>query len=177
MTIDNITNRLPEYAKDLKLNLSSVMRQTELSKDQLWGCMVAACMACRSPEVSKELLSAARSELAPEIFEAAKIAGALMGMNNIFYRFGHLASNDQYLKLPAGLRMNAIRSHGASKMDFELWSLVASAVNGCGLCIDSHEKALQEHGVSDAQILAAVRVGAVVHGIATVLDAESIVGD
>ena len=32
-----------------------------------------------------------------------------MGMNNIYYRFLHLSSNEKYKTMPARLRMNAIR--------------------------------------------------------------------
>ena len=97
-----------------------------------------------------------------------------MGMNNIYYRFLHLTSNEKYGTMRAGLRMNVMRTHGIDPLDFELWSIAVSAINGCGVCVDSHEKTLREKGISEEKILAAIRIASVVHAIASVLDAEKV---
>jgi alkyl hydroperoxide reductase subunit D len=70
--------------------------------------------------------------------------------------------------------MNIIRSHGVEPVDFELWCAAVSAINGCAVCIDSHEKVLREKGLSEPAVLAAIRIAAVIHGLAAVLDAEKI---
>ena len=111
--------------------------------------------------------------MSPQALEAAKAAAAIMGMNNIFYRFHHLTSNEKYATLPARLRMNAIRSHGIAQEDFELWCIAVSAINGCGKCVESHERVVREKGMSEEQIMAAIRIAAVVHALAAVFDAES----
>ena len=108
------------------------------------------------------------------ILEAAKTAAALMGMNNIYYRFLHLTSNSKYATIPARLRMNGIRTHGIDHNDFELWCTAVSAINGCGACVESHQKALVDRNVSEETILAAVRIASVIHGLAGVLDAEAL---
>ena len=95
-----------------------------------------------------------------------------MAMNNIYYRFMHLGTSADYKTLPARLRMNVIGKPGVDKVDFELWSLAVSAINGCGVCIDSHEKILREAGLSAEQIQAAVRIAATVHAVARTLSAE-----
>ncbi len=97
-----------------------------------------------------------------------------MGMNNVYYRFLHLTSNEKYRSMRAGLRMNVMRTHGVDPLDFELWALVVSAINNCQTCVESHEKALREKGISEDKILAAVRIAAVVHAIAVVLETESV---
>jgi len=107
--------------------------------------------------------------------DVAKSAAAVMGMNNIYYRFQHLAKNPKYATLPAGLRMNVLRNHGIDPVDFELWCTAVSAINGCGLCVDSHEQVLRDKGMSEETILAAVRLAAVIHGLATVFDTEAVV--
>jgi alkyl hydroperoxide reductase subunit D len=172
MNLDALVEALPAYAKDLKLNVSSLVRnQTELTPSQLWGTVVAAAVASRNRALTQAALAEASIQ-APEVVEAAKAAGAIMGMNNIYYRFTHLVSNEKYRSLPARLRMNVMRSHGASAVDFELWCTAASAINGCGACVDAHEHALREKGVTEEVVAAAVRIAAVVHAVATVLDAE-----
>jgi alkyl hydroperoxide reductase subunit D len=173
MNLDALIDALPSYAKDLKLNFSSVVRQqTDLTEQQAWGTIVASAIASRDEQLVSAAEEEATTHLTPEALEAAKGAAAIMGMNNIFYRFLHLTSNEKYRTMRAGLRMNIMRTHGIDPLDFELWSLAVSAINGCGACIDSHEKTLREKGISEEKILAAIRIASVLHGIATVLDAE-----
>jgi alkyl hydroperoxide reductase subunit D len=99
-----------------------------------------------------------------------------MGMNNIYYRFTHLSSSPDYRTMPARLRMNVIGKPGVDKAEFELWSLAVSAINGCGMCIDSHEKILREAGLTAEQIQAAVRIASVVHAVAVTIESEAHVG-
>jgi alkyl hydroperoxide reductase subunit D len=170
--IDALIDRLPSYAKDLKLNYSSLVRQqTDLTPQQLWGTVVASAMAARNAELVSASLQAAAEHLTPEALDAAKSAAAIMGMNNIYYRFTHLTSNEKYKTIPARLRMNVMRTQTAG-IDFELWCTAVSAINGCGACVDSHERVLREKGVTEETIASAIRVASVLHAIATVLDAE-----
>lgn len=171
MALEALGELLPEYANDLKLNLSSLLMQSELNPQQLWGTLVAAATACANPGVVKIVCSEAAQSLSPEALRASKAAAAIMGMNNIYYRFQHLSSNEKYRSFPARLRMNIIRSHGSDATDFELWCLAVSAINGCGACVDSHERVLREKGVSEETVLAAVRIASVVHAISKVLPA------
>jgi lipoyl-dependent peroxiredoxin subunit D len=172
MSLDVLIDSLPDYAKDLKLNYSSLVRNnTELTAQQLWGTIAASAIATRSSSLTAAALAETAGRLAPTAFEAAKAAAAIMGMNNIYYRFHHLSSNEKYATMPARLRMNAIRTHGSDPVDFELWSLAVSAINGCGKCVDAHEKVVREKGATEELILAVVRVASVIHGIGAVLDA------
>jgi len=95
-----------------------------------------------------------------------------MSMNNIYYRFTYMSSNEEYKAMQSKLRMNIIGSHGVEKTDFELWSLAVSVINGCGMCIDSHESLLRKHDFTKDQIQLAVRIASVMHAIAVTLDAE-----
>ena len=95
-------------------------------------------------------------------------AAAVMAMNNVYYRFTHLAGNKEYLTMPAKLRMNVIGAPGIDKVDFELFSLAVSAMNGCGMCIDAHENVLKKAGATAEAIQTAVRIGAVMTAVATV---------
>src|SRR6185437_394923 len=166
MALEDLIGDLPAYAKDLKLNYSSLVKQNaELSPQQLWGAVVVAAIATRSPELTTEVIAEAETILSPAALDAAKAAAAIMGMNNIYYRFHHLTKNEKYATLPSRLRMNVLRGHSIEPVDFELWCLVVSAVNACGKCVDSHEKVLREKGATEELINAAVRVAAVIHAI------------
>ena len=172
MSIQTLKDALPDYAKDLKLNLGNLASETVLSDAQKAGTFIATAIASRSPRI----IDAVMAEFAPRLdaanLNAAKAAAAIMGMNNVYYRFLHLAGNEEYSKLPAKLRMNVIANPGASRQDFELWSLAVSAVNACGRCIAAHEKVLREAGTTPEQIQAAVRIAAVVQAVAVTLEAE-----
>jgi len=174
MSLESLKQQLPDYAKDLKLNLSSLASETVLSEQQKAGAFVASALASRNAAVSNTLIAEFAPKLSPEALTAAKAAAAIMAMNNIYYRFTHLSSSPDYKTLPAKLRMNVMAKPGVEKVDFELWSLAVSAINGCGMCVDSHEKVLREHGVTVDQVQAAVRIAAVVHAVAATLDGETI---
>lgn len=173
MSIQTLKDRLPEYAKDLKLNLGSLAAETVLNDTLKAGTFVAAAFASRNPQVIAAINADIGGKLAPADFTAAKAAAAIMGMNNVYYRFVHLAENEEYSRLPAKLRMNVIGVPGTAKENFELWSLAVSAINGCGMCITAHEKVVRAAGMTVEQVQAAVRIAAVVHAVAVTLEAET----
>lgn len=146
MSIESIKNRIPDYAKDLRINVGNVLdpeRAEGMSAEQIYATALATAIASRNGDLIEAIEAEAAGRIDENWLEAARTAAAIMGMNNIYYRFIHLASNDEYGRLPARLRMSAIGNPGIDKADFELLSLAVSAVNGCGMCIDSHERVLK----------------------------------
>lgn len=177
MSLDSLKSSIPDYAKDLKLNLGSVIGNSELPAQQLWGTVLATAIASRSAAVLRELAPEARANLSPQAFTAAKSAAAVMAMNNVFYRTRHLLSDHEYGGLRAGLRMNVIGNPGVDKADFELWSFAVSAINGCGMCLDSHEQVLRKAGVDRDTIQEAFKIASVIQAVGTTLDAEAILAE
>lgn len=170
MTLTEIAESLPAYARDLKLNLQNVLAQQELTERQTWTVAVACALACRNEALSRAVLAEAASKLEPQQLESAKAAFAIMEMNNIYYRFRHMLAKDEYAHIPARLRMQAIRSHGGDPVDFELACLAASSINGCEACIKSHEAVVREKGITPEAVVASVRIAATLHAVAAVLD-------
>lgn len=168
MSLKTLSEALPEYAKDLRLNVGSLLADQLLGDQRKYGLI----LACAHGTGYKPMVEAAEAEcdgkLSPEAANAARAAAAVMAMNNVYYRFVHLASNPEYGTLPAKLRMNVIGSPGIEKADFELFSLAVSVMNGCGMCIDSHEKVLKTHGVKSETVQSAARIAAVMKAVATV---------
>jgi alkyl hydroperoxide reductase subunit D len=166
--LKEFADTLPEYAKDLRLNLSSILSDQLLGNQRKYGLL----LACAHGTGYRPLVVATEAEVAdklsPEAANAARGAAAVMAMNNVYYRFVHLASNPEYATMPAKLRMNFIASPGIEKDDFELFSLTVSVMNGCGLCIDSHERLLKQNGVKADTIQSAARIGATMKAVATV---------
>jgi alkyl hydroperoxide reductase subunit D len=171
MLFTELAKTLPDYAKDQRLNVSSLVAEQLLTDQQKWGSFVACAHACAYKPLIDAVEEEAATKLTPEAMNAAKAAASVMAMNNIYYRFTHLASRAEYRTMPAKLRMNVIGAPGIDKADFELFCLAVSAINGCGMCIDAHDKVLAGHGVSAEKIQACVRIAAVVHAVARTLQA------
>jgi len=170
MTIDQLKDRIPDYAKDLRINLGVIAGSTALTPQQAWGTAVAAAVTAKNPEVLAAVLADAAPHLTPEAITAAKGAAAIMGMNNVYYRFVHMMGDAaEYGAMPARLRMQVIGKPGVEHLDFELWCLAASAITGCEQCVRSHEKVVRERGGSKESVQDAVRIAAVVQGVALTL--------
>jgi alkyl hydroperoxide reductase subunit D len=173
MSIEALKQRLPEYARDQRLNLDALLGETLLSEQQRWGTFVAAALASRNREVIAAIIDEAAPHLTPEALAAAKAAASIMAMNNIYYRFVELDHDADYKAMPVRLRMSVIGRPGVDKRDFELWALAVSAINGCGSCINAHDRALKQAGMAKEAIQQAVRIAAVVHALAATLDGEA----
>ncbi|MCL4795739.1 MAG: carboxymuconolactone decarboxylase family protein [Bryobacteraceae bacterium] len=174
MNLAAIIESMPDYARDLKLNLQNVLAQTELTEQQTWTVAVACALTARNGMLSSAILEEAANKLSPEQLSSAKAAFALMGMNNVYYRFKHMVANEEYDPIPARLRMQLIRSHGGDPVDFELACLAASAIKGCEACVKSHDKVVREKGLSAEAVVASVRIASTLHAVAAVIEAESI---
>ena len=176
MSIDALKDGIGGFSKDVKLNLSSMLNDATLQPQTKYGLFLAAALATRNTALTAAFEAEAASKLSPEAHNAARAAASIMAMNNVYYRFVHLASNKEYATKPARLRMNVIANPGVDKADFELWSLAVSAINGCGMCIDAHEKVLRDAGVTSEAIQTAVRFAAIIASVAVALEASAVVG-
>ncbi|MFH1346594.1 MAG: carboxymuconolactone decarboxylase family protein [Pseudomonadota bacterium] len=174
MSIEALKDRIPDFAKDVRLNLTSMASDETLDAQAKYGLFLACAIATRNPAAISAMEAVAAEKLTPAATAAAKSAASVMAMNNIYYRFVHLASNKEYATMPARLRMNVIANPGVDKADFELWSLAVSAINGCGACIDAHEKALNDAGVTAATIQTAVRFAAIIQSVAVAIEASAV---
>jgi alkyl hydroperoxide reductase subunit D len=176
MGLDTVKEALPAYARDLRLNLGAVTDGSPLDDQQLWGAVVTAALTSPPSGAAAELVAEARRHLSDAALDAAKSAAALMAMNNDYYRAKHLLSDagvTGYDEIPARLRMQVVATRaGVKKADFELWCLVASAINGCGACLVAHEQALRAAGLGPPQIHEGLRIAAVVHAACATLAAE-----
>jgi lipoyl-dependent peroxiredoxin subunit D len=172
-TLESLRDALPDYARDLKLNLGSVLSATGapgLTERQIWAVAVGAAEASGNPAFATTIRELAAPHLDAVPQAGARAAAAIMGMNNVYYRFLHLVDDPEYSRMPVRLRMNVIGDPGMDKLDFELVSLAVSAINGCGSCVASHERRARQHGMPREAIQSAVRIAATVHAVARVLD-------
>jgi alkyl hydroperoxide reductase subunit D len=172
MSIERLKTRIPDSARDLRINLGVIGNTTVLTPHQAWGVALAAAVTSRNAEVVAAITDEAAAHLSPEALAGARGAASIMGMNNIYYRFQHMmGEGSEYASLPARLRMQIIARPGVPQVDFELWCLAASVITGCETCVRAHEHSLREHGGAVEQVQDAVRIAAVIHAVAVTLDA------
>ena len=141
-----------------------------LTEKQIWAVALASAIASRNVSFTRDIEVLAGAHLDSAYVSAARAAAAIMGMNNIYYRFLHLVEDPEYAQMPARLRMNIIGNPGIDKQDFELLSVAISAINGCGTCVASHERTLRKHGLGREAIQSTIRIAATVHAVARVLE-------
>lgn len=172
--IDRLKQLLPDWARDLRINLGALTSSTALSPAQAWGIAVTCAVTSRNRDLALAVVADAEEHLQETAIDAARGAAAIMGMNNIYYRFLHfMGEASEYGHIPARLRMQLIGNPGVDKIDFELECLAASAINGCENCVRSHEKAVRERGGTREMVHDAIRIASVLHGVAVTLDSEA----
>jgi alkyl hydroperoxide reductase subunit D len=173
MSMTALKAALPAYARDVELNLDSVLATDLLDEQQLWGAVLACAMTTRSPMVIRNAAAEAGDHLKPEAAEAAKAVAARMAVHNVYFRAKHLIGDEAYQHLPARLRRQVSSTPGVGAADVEAWSVAVSAITGCGVCLESHERSLRGAGVSREAVDEVLRVAAVIHALAVTLDAEA----
>ena len=173
MSIATLRAALPPYARDLELNLDAVLAGDLLDEQRLWGAALACAMTTRSAMVLRNVAAEAADHLKPEAVEAAKAVASRMAIHNVYFRAKHLIGDEAYQHLPARLRRQVASTPGVGAADIEAWSVAVSAITGCGVCLESHERSLRGAGVSREVVDEVLRVAAVVHALAVTLDAEA----
>ena len=158
------------YLKDLKINVTNSLTATTLSKKEayLLGLAVAVNEKHAELQASFEKMAIAEGAGAKDIAEIISCT-SLMNANNVYYRFRHFVNKEFYTATPAGIRMSIMANPVLGKEFFELVSLTISALNGCEMCVTSHEEALLKHGTEQQRILEAVRLGAVLRSLVVLL--------
>jgi alkyl hydroperoxide reductase subunit D len=167
--LNSIKDRMPEYAKDIRLNLDGVISRSSLAPEDALGVALAAAFAAKS----KPLIDAFKAAVPPAEGHAALTAATLMGMNNAWYPFVEMADDAELKTMRAELRMNAYAtSGGVDKKKFEAYALSASIVGKCHFCVKSHFELLKKEGLTTQQLRDIGRIAAVVNAAAQVLAAE-----
>ncbi|XVJ71266.1 MAG: carboxymuconolactone decarboxylase family protein [Rhizobacter sp.] len=167
--LNSIKEQIPDYAKDIRLNLDGVIARSSLSPEDAIGVALAAAFAAKS----KPLVDAFKAQLPELNANAALTAAALMGMNNAWYPYVEMAGDEELKTLRPELRMNAYASSGGvEKKQFEAFALSASIIGKCHFCVSSHHALLKKEGLTAQQLRDIGRIAAVVNAAAQVLAAQ-----
>ena len=167
--VDQLKTAIPEYAKDAKLNLDSVLKRSTLDQEEAILCALAAAFATGNGKLVSWLQTLIGSE--GIAYEPALTAASLMAQNNAWYPYVEMTNDPQLEGLPAQLRMNAIATHGGTtKARFEAYSLAASIVGKCHFCVKAHYDTLKKEGYTVEQLRDIGRIASVVNSVAKILN-------
>lgn len=171
-SLEALAAALPEVAHDIKLNLLSVLcGASTLSEAQRWGVALSSAYAARDKRVVCAVLAETNKlDDAALIIDDAKAAAVLMAMNNTYYRFRHHIEKPSYETKPARLRMSRVNQPATNKVDFELFALVVSAINGCASCVRHHERVVLTGGLGEQQVNDAMRIASTIYAAAVALE-------
>lgn len=169
--LEELKSALSVYAKDIKINLETLLNEKNqvLSMKQIFGSALASAYAIKDKTVIVVFENEAQKYLSQTEMQAVKTAATLMAMNNIYYRFAHLTSDKEYLQMPAGLRMQGLATHEIDKLDFEIFALAVSIINGCSGCIDAHAHQIIKHGSSKQVVQMIAKIAAIINAAAQAL--------
>ncbi len=173
--LENLLTQIPAYGRDIKINLQNILTQENqfLSNKQIVGSALAVAYSAKEKNLIKALENHAQNILSESEISAAKTAASLMAMNNIYYRFTHISDDKDYAQMPVGLRMQGIANHGIDKIDFEIFSLAVSILNGCGMCIDAHANQLLKQQLTKNHVQLIAKIAAIINSAAAVLTIEN----
>ncbi len=177
MNLENLKSQIKDYAKDVRLNLDSVLSEEGapgLTLKQITALALASAYATKNKELIGHFESASAEHLDDAYLNACRGAATIMAMNNVYYRFLHFmedgeTAGSEFSKMPARLRMNIIGKPGIEKVDFELLSLAVSAIEGCGKCVTSHVHEVKKAGATPEAIQSSIRIAAVINSAAQAL--------
>ena len=165
MSLDMLKDLVKDYGKDIRINLENVLTTDGapgLSETQIFGTFLASAYATKNEKFKSLAEDIVRGKISSEEVEGVKAAATIMAMNNVYYRYMHLLEGqDDLKKLPAKLRMTIIGKPGIDKINFELYSLAVSAVEGCGMCINAHVHEIQKAGIENLGIQSVIRIASV----------------
>lgn len=170
--LESLKEILPDFAKDIRLNLSSVIKEdgvSGLTLKQVYGTALASAYATRNTSVIQAITGEVSATLSAEEINAAKAAATIMGMNNVYYRAVHMLEDEEIGKMSAGLRMNILSNPGVDKATFEVFELAVSAINGCGGCLQAHARGIEHAGLSKAAVQHGLKIAAVISASAQAL--------
>src|SRR5258705_3494038 len=162
---------IPDYAKDIRLNLDGTIARSSLEGTDAVGVALAAAFAAKSPKIIAAIREA--GVLSPQETNGALTAAALMGMNNVWYPYVEMTDSADLKSQPAGVRMNAYASHGGvDKRRFEMYALAASIIGKCHFCVKSHFDTLVNEGLTSPQLPDSGRLASVLNAAAQAIEPE-----
>lgn len=175
MALENLLNKLSDAYQDVKTNVNSVLSKEgahDLTEKQIYGVALAAAYATNNKELFTECETTFKTVLSDEEIKATKLAASMMAMNNVYYHFVELAHDTELNNMLVNLCVSFMNNPGINRLDFGLYSLGVSAINGCGYCVKAHMTHITQYGLSKLGAQSAVKIAATMKSLSQALVIE-----
>ena len=176
MSISALVAILPNYAHDLKVNLTNTFKSSPdgLTNEQLFGAALTASLLIGNEKIYNLVRKDAKMHLENEYISATKDAAMLMALYNTYHFFSHNQSDEEIINSDPNFESSSLTEHGLDHVDFEIFLLIASIINKCEYCVDYHTTRLQKKGISNIALIELAKVASVLKASADVLQMENL---
>ena len=170
LTVSDLKDQIPDYSKDIKLNLSSLIINSDMDEKLVYGCALASALALDNEKISDIFIEECKSRFDNDYVEAVKGTVCIMTLNNVWYKYREAMPNNEMKMAPQKMRVNIMREYAGLDMElFESLSLCISAVNGCQFCVTAHSELLLNNGKSKDYILNIGRIASTIVAVSKAL--------
>ena len=166
MTFDELKNSIPEFAKDVKLNFSSLIKNSDFDDDLVYGCAYASALALNDKILSNAFEQECEKRFGIDFVESVKSTVVIMTLNNTWYKYRDSMPNSEMKMAPQRMRVNVMANHaGLDKILFESLSLCISSINGCMFCIKAHSDLLLKNDKNNDFVFNIGRIASVISAL------------
>jgi len=168
--LNYISNLDFKYIRDLKINTLNALKFQNLNEKESTLIFLSVAINENNQLLIDKLVEKAASLNVSEneIAEVFSLV-SLLNINNVYYRFRHFIEKEYYNLTNPGIKMSIMINPLLGKELFELLSLCVSALNGCEMCVKSHETSVLQHGATQEKIHDAIRATAIAKGFCTLM--------
>lgn len=167
---------IPDYAGDILENFKKIFteQQEGLSEIQVAGIAIATCLVKKNEKLLNIIKFNNKFLIDEQEMNGLKSAVAIMLQNNIYYRYFGEIDIEEVKVLPSDLYMTVISSPPIDQVNFEIYMLATSIVNGCKYCCSVHSKKLMKKGVEAIALRNIAKIVAIVAGVSDIMEIERI---
>lgn len=167
-TLKDLMDSIPNYAKDVKTNIKNLVSEKNpvLSPKHVFGSALTVSYVLKDKGLIEIMEFEARKYLSEDEISLSRTSSIMMAMTNSYYCFTHISSDKEFLDMPVAL---VTKSSKNQNIDFEVFSLAASIINSCSICIDSHQEKLFSCGFKRQEIQMVAQISAIFAAVAQFL--------
>mgnify|MGYP001238141314 CR=1 FL=1 len=169
-TIKDLKNAIPEFAKDIKLNFSSLIMNSDYDEELVYGCAYASTLTIGNDEIIKVFHNECEKRFGLKFIESIKSTVIIMTLNNQWYKYRDSMPTAEMKIASQKMRVNIMATGaGLDKTLFESISLCISAINGCSFCVKAHSNLLLDNKMNKEYVLNIGRISSVISAISKAL--------
>ena len=169
LKLGELIDDIPQFAIDLKSNISSLFLNSEFDEKLVYGCGYASSLAIGDKHLATIFEEECNARFSPDFIESIKSIVTFISLNNVWYTFRDSMSIAEMKMAPQKLKADIMANNaGLDKILFESLSLCVSTINGCNFCIKVHSDHLLEHDKTKEYVRNIGRIASVISSLSKV---------